>query len=67
MSAFRSQDAEDMLHRYGSGLPQKIGFLLLGILILILVWASVAYVPSGHVGVLTLFGRVTSCPKARIL
>ena len=26
MSAFRSQDAEDMLHRYGSGLPQKIGF-----------------------------------------
>ncbi len=59
MSAFRPQDAEDMLHRYGSGLPQKIGFLLLGILILILVWASVAYVPSGHVGVLTLFGRVT--------
>jgi regulator of protease activity HflC (stomatin/prohibitin superfamily) len=59
MSAFRSQDAEDMLHRYGSGLPQKIGFLLFGILILILVWASVAYVPSGHVGVLTLFGRVT--------
>jgi prohibitin 1 len=59
MSAFRSQDAEDMLHRYGSGMPQKIGFLLLGIFILILVWASVAYVPSGHVGVLTLFGRVT--------
>jgi prohibitin 1 len=59
MSAFRSQDAEDMLDRYGSGLPQKIGFLLLGIFILILVWASVAYVPSGHVGVLTLFGRVT--------
>jgi regulator of protease activity HflC (stomatin/prohibitin superfamily) len=59
MSAFRSQDAEDMLHRYGSGLPQKIGFVLLTILILILVWASVAYVPAGHVGVLTLFGRVT--------
>ena len=59
MSAFRSQDAEDMLHRYGSGLPQKIGLVLLTILILILVWASVAYVPAGHVGVLTLFGRVT--------
>ena len=59
MSAFRSQDAEDMLHRYGSGLPQKIGVMLLTILILILVWASVAYVPAGHVGVLTLFGRVT--------
>jgi prohibitin 1 len=48
-----------MLHRYGSGLPQKLGFLLLAILIVILVWASVAYVPAGHVGVLTLFGRVT--------
>ena len=59
MSAFRSQDAEHMLHRYGSGLPRKIGFVLLAILILILVWASVAYVPAGHVGVLTLFGRVT--------
>jgi hypothetical protein len=44
MSAFRSQDAEDMLHRYGSGLPRKIGFVLLTILILILVWSSVAYV-----------------------
>jgi prohibitin 1 len=59
MSAFRSQDAEDMLQRYGSGLPQKLGFVLLAILILILVWSSVAYVPAGHVGVLTLFGRVT--------
>jgi regulator of protease activity HflC (stomatin/prohibitin superfamily) len=29
------------------------------VFLLILVWASVAYVPSGHVGVLTLFGRVT--------
>ncbi len=27
--------------------------------VLILIWASVAYVPAGHVGVLTLFGRVT--------
>src|ERR1700758_1906742 len=59
ISAFRSQDAEDMLHRYGSGLPQKLGFVLLAILILILVWSSVAYVPTGHVGILTLFGRVT--------
>ncbi len=29
------------------------------VLVLILLWASVAYVPAGHVGVLTLFGRVT--------
>ncbi|MGB9244511.1 MAG: prohibitin family protein [Candidatus Acidiferrales bacterium] len=63
MSAFRSEDAENLLHGYGSrlggSLPQRIGFVLLAILILILVWSSVAYVPAGHVGVLTLFGRVT--------
>jgi regulator of protease activity HflC (stomatin/prohibitin superfamily) len=29
------------------------------IFLIILTWASVAYVPAGHVGVLTLFGRVT--------
>jgi prohibitin 1 len=29
------------------------------ILVLILLYASIAYVPAGHVGVLTLFGRVT--------
>jgi prohibitin 1 len=59
MSAFRSGDAEDLLHNYGSRLSQRIGFVFLGILVLILVYASVAYVPAGHVGVLTLFGRVT--------
>ncbi len=36
-----------------------IGKLLGGILVVILLYASVAYVPAGHVGVLTLFGRVT--------
>jgi regulator of protease activity HflC (stomatin/prohibitin superfamily) len=35
------------------------GKILGGILLLLLVYASVAYVPAGHVGVLTLFGRVT--------
>jgi regulator of protease activity HflC (stomatin/prohibitin superfamily) len=63
MSAFRSEDAENLLHGYGSklggSLPRKAGFALLAILILILLWSSVAYVPAGHVGVLTLFGRVT--------
>lgn len=63
MSAFRSDDAENLLRGYGSrlgnSLARKAGFVLLAILILILVWASVAYVPAGHVGVLTLFGRVT--------
>jgi len=59
MTAFRQGDAEDMLHNYGARLSQRIGFLFLAIVILILVYASVAYVPAGHVGVLTLFGRVT--------
>jgi prohibitin 1 len=59
MTAFRQGDAEEMLHNYGARLSQRIGYLLLAIVILILVYASVAYVPAGHVGVLTLFGRVT--------
>ncbi|MFB3917883.1 MAG: prohibitin family protein [Terriglobales bacterium] len=29
------------------------------VVLLIAVWMSIAYVPAGHVGVLTLFGRVT--------
>jgi regulator of protease activity HflC (stomatin/prohibitin superfamily) len=29
------------------------------VLVVILLWMSVAYVPAGHVGVLTIFGRVT--------
>ena len=39
---------------------RAIGGLVGGVLILILLWASVAYVPAGNVGVLTIFGRVTS-------
>jgi prohibitin 1 len=38
---------------------RAIGVFAGVVFLLILVWASVAYVPSGHVGVLTLFGRVT--------
>src|SRR5271169_3664906 len=68
MTAFREGDAEDMLHNFGSklggsklgsSLSQKAGIFVLLIVAVILIWASVAYVPSGHVGVLTLFGRVT--------
>ncbi|HJY85277.1 MAG TPA: prohibitin family protein [Candidatus Acidoferrales bacterium] len=36
-----------------------IGKILGVIVVLVLLYASVAYVPAGHVGVLTLFGRVT--------
>ncbi len=38
---------------------RAIGTFFLVILALILLWASVARVPTGHVGILTLFGRVT--------
>lgn len=47
------------LVRAGGGLLGPIGALLGVGLVLILLYASVAYVPAGHVGVLTLFGRVT--------
>ena len=43
----------------GGGLTLVIGFVLL-----ILIWSSVASVPAGHVGVLTLFGRVTGTTLA---
>lgn len=38
---------------------RAIGFLFAAIVLIILLFASVAKVPTGHVGVLTLFGRVT--------
>ncbi len=36
-----------------------IGKIVGGVVLLILLWSSVTSVPTGHVGVLTLFGRVT--------
>jgi len=36
-----------------------IGRIVGGVVLLILLWSSVTSVPTGHVGVLTLFGRVT--------
>ncbi len=38
---------------------RAVGTFFVFILALIMLWASVARVPTGHVGVLTLFGRVT--------
>ena len=43
----------------GGGFLRGLGVLVGAVLLLILVWMSVAYVPAGHVGVLTIFGRVT--------
>jgi prohibitin 1 len=36
----------------------KLKYLVLVVAVLVLLWASVAYVPAGNVGVLTIFGRV---------
>ncbi len=55
---YRGDAAELYLSRAGSGL-RRGGLLLGAALGVVIVWASVAYVPPGHVGVLTLFGRVT--------
>lgn len=43
----------------GGPLLRGVGILAIGFIVLILLWASIAYVPAGNVGVLTLFGRVT--------
>ncbi len=43
----------------GQGVLRGLLAILGVIVLVILIWASVAYVPAGHVGVLTLFGRVT--------
>ena len=43
----------------GSLLRLGVGKILCVIVVLVLLYSSVAYVPAGHVGVLTLFGRVT--------
>jgi prohibitin 1 len=45
--------------RVGSGASRFVGLLFALIILVILVFASAASVPAGHVGVLTLFGRVT--------
>jgi prohibitin 1 len=62
MTVFR-QGSEDEAPQHSGNLrsllPVGLGTLLVGALLVILLYASVAYVPAGHVGVLTLFGRVT--------
>ena len=63
MTAFQQGRGDDELQAYAarvrSFLPRGLGGVALLALVLIFVYASVAYVPAGHVGVLTLFGRVT--------
>src|ERR1700731_1483105 len=64
MTAFQQDpDANEAFRKYQAqmraaiGSPLKKG--LFGVVLAIVVYASIAYVPAGHVGVLTLFGRVT--------
>jgi len=49
-----------IIHGGGGGFGLKLlGLAVAALLIVILLFASIARVPAGHVGVLTLFGRVT--------
>lgn len=48
-----------MIDASGGGFLKGVGVLVGLVLVVILLWMSVAYVPAGHVGVLTIFGRVT--------
>jgi regulator of protease activity HflC (stomatin/prohibitin superfamily) len=57
MALFSARSDDE--HHTRRSVPQGIGAILLTILAVILLYSMVAYVPAGHVGVLTLFGRVT--------
>jgi regulator of protease activity HflC (stomatin/prohibitin superfamily) len=63
MTAFRRTLGEDDniidVRNYSENLGRKIGFFIGGFLLLILLWNCTTRVPAGHVGVLTLFGKVT--------
>jgi prohibitin 1 len=63
MTAFHQGEDDELARKYlgrvGSSLPRAVGIVIAGIVVAILLFASIAYVPAGNVGVLTLFGRVT--------
>jgi prohibitin 1 len=61
MMAFRSDDdaQEYYVAKMKSIPPKAIAGIVGAVLVVIALIASIAYVPSGHVGVLVLFGRVT--------
>lgn len=63
MTAFRGNSGtnpdEIFVDRRGRSLGARLVPLVLGVLLLALAFASITSVPSGHVGVLTLFGKVT--------
>lgn len=64
MSAFRNRSEDEgpevYFRRMGAANVTKSAGIVLGVILLaILLYSSLKYVPAGHVGVLTLFGRVT--------
>lgn len=55
-----SEEVRDVYMAKSIGwLSRTAGLVAGAVVLLILLYASIAYVPAGHVGVLTLFGRVT--------
>ncbi len=56
-----SEDSDSVLKMAVSRNWLKSGLMMIvvGVVVAILLYMSIAYVPAGHVGVLTLFGRVT--------
>ena len=54
-----AEPREIYMSRKNGWLPRAIATLVVGGLVVMALLASVAYVPAGHVGVVTLFGRVT--------
>jgi len=64
MTAFQQDsDANEAFRKYQAQMRQVVAsrmkLVLIGVVLAIVLYASIAYVPAGHVGVLTLFGRVT--------
>jgi regulator of protease activity HflC (stomatin/prohibitin superfamily) len=62
--AFRKDDDEQSFRtidmtQAARGAARRAGKIVAGLAAFILLWNSVARVPAGHVGVLTVFGRVT--------
>ncbi len=51
--------SRDRVVDVGGTAARLVGAVLVGLFLIILLWSSVATVPAGYVGVLTLFGRVT--------
>ena len=68
MAIFNNEPHGRVIDANSGSVLRLFGIAAAAFLLVILIFASVARVDSGHVGVLTLFGRVTGrcCPRAFI-